>query len=133
MLELSYASSGRVNWYSHLRKQAVSTRPEGFPGGSVVKNSPCQCRRHKRCRFNPWVKKIPSRGTWQLTPVFLPGKFHGQRSLAGYSPWGGKESDTAEGLSLHTQELGRCTPYGPAIVLLFIPLAEVFIKGLAHS
>ena len=43
------------------------------------------------------------------------------------------ESDMAEGLSLHTQELGRCTPYGPAIVLLFIPLAEVFIKGLAHS
>ena len=35
------------------------------------------------------------------TPVFLPGKFHGQRSLVGYSPWGPKESDMTEGLSMH--------------------------------
>ena len=133
MLELSYAVSGKVNWYSHLRKPAVSTRPEGFPGGSGVKNSPCQCRRHKRRGFDPWVKKIPYRRTWQPTPVFLPGKFHGQRSLAGYSPWVGKESDTTEGLSMHTQELNGCTPYGPAIVLLVIPLAEVFTKRLARS
>ena len=41
------------------------------------------------------VGKIPWRA-WQLTPVFLPGEFHGQRSLAGYSPWGHKESDTTE-------------------------------------
>ena len=37
--------------------------------------------------------KMPWRKEWQLTPVFLSGKFQGQRSLAGYSPWGGKESD----------------------------------------
>ena len=37
---------------------------------------------------------------WQPTPVFLPGEFHGQRSLAGYSPWGHKESDTTEWLTL---------------------------------
>ena len=43
----------------------------------------CQCRRH---RFNPWVRTIPWRKKWQPTPVFLPGEFHGQRSLAGYSP-----------------------------------------------
>ena len=49
------------------------------------------CRNH---RFDPWVKKISWRNKWQPTPVFLPGKFHGQRSLAGYSPWGHKESDT---------------------------------------
>ena len=36
----------------------------------------------------PWVGKIPWRTEWQLTPVFLPGESHGQRSLAGYSPWG---------------------------------------------
>ena len=42
------------------------------------------------------VGKIPWRRAWQPIPVFLPGKSHGQRSLAGYSPWGGKESDTAE-------------------------------------
>ena len=45
----------------------------------------CQCRRH---RFNPWVGKIPWRRKRQLTPLFLPRKCHGQRSLAGYSPWG---------------------------------------------
>ena len=40
--------------------------------------------------------KIPWRRTWQPTPAFLPGEFHGQRSLAGYSPWGRKESDMTE-------------------------------------
>ena len=43
--------------------------------------------------FNPWVGKIPWRRKWQPTPVFLPGEFHGQRSLVGYSPWGHKGSD----------------------------------------
>ena len=57
-----------------------------FPG----EESACQCRRH---RFNPWVGKIPWRRKWQLIPVFLPGKSHGQRSLVGYSPWGCKEAD----------------------------------------
>ena len=52
------------------------------------KESTCQCRRH---RFNSWVRKIPWRRKWQPIPVFLPGEFHGQRSLAGYSPWGCKE------------------------------------------
>ena len=55
------------------------------------KETACQCkrcRRHKRCRFDPWVEKIPWRRKWQPTPVFLPGESHGQRSLAGYSPWG---------------------------------------------
>ena len=46
--------------------------------------------------FNPWVRKKPRRREWLPTPVFLPGKFHGQRSLAGYSPWGPKESDMTE-------------------------------------
>ena len=55
------------------------------------KGSACQCR---RCRFNPWVRKIPWRRKWQPTPVFLPGKSHGQRSPTGYSPWGCKELDT---------------------------------------
>ena len=43
--------------------------------------------------WKPWSRK------WQLAPVFLPGEFHGQRSLAGYSPWGHKESDTTEQLN----------------------------------
>ena len=61
-----------------------------FPGGSVVKKSACQGKRH---RFNPWIEKILWRRKWQPTPVFLPGKSHGQSSLAGYSPWVAKESN----------------------------------------
>ena len=57
---------------------------------SVGKRIHLQCR---RCRFDPWVRKIPWRRKWQPTPVFLPKKLHGQRSLAGYSPWGLKELD----------------------------------------
>ena len=58
------------------------------------KESACQ---YRRCGFDPWVGKIPWRSKRQPTPVFLPGEFHGQRGLAGYSPWGCKESDTIEG------------------------------------
>ena len=64
-----------------------STYYKGFPGGSVVNS---QCR---RCGFDPWVGKMPWRKKWQSTPVFLPGKSHGQRSLVGYGPWDCKESD----------------------------------------
>ena len=49
--------------------------------------------------FNPWVRKIPWRRKWQPTLVFLPGTFHGQRSLVSYSPWDHKESDKTWGLS----------------------------------
>ena len=55
-----------------------------------------QCRSHKRHQFDPWVRKIPWRRAWQLTPAFLPGGFQGQRSLVGYSPWGHKELDMTE-------------------------------------
>ena len=51
------------------------------------------CQRH---RFNPWVGKIPWRRAWQPSSVFLPGRFHEQRSLAGCSLWGRTESGTAE-------------------------------------
>ena len=69
----------------------------GFPGGITGKVSTCQCRRSKRQQgFNLWVKKIPWSRKWCPTPVFLPGKFHGQRSLVGYSPWGHKELGTIE-------------------------------------
>ena len=51
------------------------------------KESTCQCR---RCRFDPWVGKIPWRRKWQTSPIFLPGESHGLRSLAGYSPHGHK-------------------------------------------
>ena len=50
--------------------------------------------------FNPWIGKISWRRKWQPTPVLLPGKSHGQRSLVGYSPWDGKESDMTEQLHI---------------------------------
>ena len=55
----------------------------GFPGGASGKGPACQCSRCKRRGFHPWVRKIPWKRVWQLTPVFLPGGSHGQRSLVG--------------------------------------------------
>ena len=56
-------------------------------------------------QFDLWVEKIPWRRKWQPTPVFLPGEFHGQRILVGYSPWGHKDLDMTEWLSTHTHKL----------------------------
>ena len=67
---------------------ASGTTLLGFPGG---KEPACQCRRHKRRGFKPWVRKMPWMRAWQPTPVFLLEESRGQRSLAGYGPWGGKE------------------------------------------
>ena len=63
------------------------------------------CLQRRRPRFDPWVGKIPWKRKWQPTPVLLPGKSYGQRSLVGYSPWGPKESDMTEGLSMHIRTL----------------------------
>ena len=68
----------------------------GTPGSWDGKEFFLQCRRLK---FDPWVGKFPWRREWQPTPVFLPGEFHGQRTLVGYSPWGHKESDMTEWLT----------------------------------
>ena len=83
------------------------------------KESTCQCRRHKKHGFNPWVGKIPWRRKWQHTPIFLPGKFHGQRRLVGYSPWVA-ESDMPERLSTGrhrtTREVPRVVGFDEAVV-----------------
>ena len=60
----------------------------------MVKNPPAKAGDTKR--HGSLVRKIPWRRKWQPTPVFLLGKYHGQRSLEGYSPWGCKESDTTK-------------------------------------
>ena len=66
----------------------------GLPGGSDGKESACNADDPGLIpglgREDPWKRK------WQLTLVFLPGKFHGQSSLTGYSPWSRKELDTTE-------------------------------------
>ena len=69
-----WPSQGRVIWLKCQQFKWLSG-----------KESTCKCRRHG---FNPWVRKIPCRRKWQPTPVFLLGKSHGQRRLAGHSPWG---------------------------------------------
>ena len=53
----------------------------------------CQRKRLKRPEFDPWVEKISWSRKWQATPIFLPGKSNGERSLVGYRPKGHKESD----------------------------------------
>ena len=75
----------------------------GFPGGASGKEAACQFRGCRRCRFHPWVGKIPWSKKWQPTAVLLSGKFHGQRSLVGYSSWGPKESATEQ--TAYTQTL----------------------------
>ena len=50
------------------------------------------CQQYRRHEFDPWVGKIPWRREWQPTPGFLPGEFHGERSLAGYSPVGSERA-----------------------------------------
>ena len=72
--------------------QTINRLPRWLRG----KESTYRCRRHRRCRFDPWVRKIPWRRKWQPTPVFLPGESHGHRSLVGCSSWHPKELDTTE-------------------------------------
>ena len=74
---------GLVLWVYLLANINLAGLPRWWSG----KEPACQCRRHRRCGFNPWVWKIHWSRKWHATPVFLPGKFHEQRSLAGYSPW----------------------------------------------
>ena len=81
---------------------------KGLPRWVRCKEPVCQCRRHRRPGFDPWVRKIPWRRKWQSIPVFLPGESHGQRSLAGYSPWGHKrvrhDLVTKQHISLTTED-----------------------------
>ena len=72
----------RMN-YLNLQLNDKLQSERGFPGGSVIKNPPACITQGLPC-----VRKIPWRRKWRPTPVFLPGKPHGQRILAGYNPWG---------------------------------------------
>ena len=73
-------------WLSNNKVTFIIYLMWGFPGGASGKEFTCQFRRHKKCGFDPWVRNIPWSRKWQPTPVFLPRKFHRQRSLAGYNP-----------------------------------------------
>ena len=75
-------------WGDMINKKIKAYVPclQGLPGGASGKELICQCKRHKRCGFKPWVWKIPWRRKWQPTLVLLPGESHGQKRLVGYSP-----------------------------------------------
>ena len=96
----------------------------GFCGGTRGEEPTCQCRKRKRCI--PWVGKIPWKRPWRPTLVFLTGKFHGQRSLAGYSPWDHKESDTAERVT----QPRNCVIQGLLVCLSTPSLGSMFPSSL---
>jgi len=92
----------------------------------MVKKSACQCR---RSGFDPWVGKIPWRRERLPTSVFLPGKFHGQRVLAGYSPWSCKELDMAEQLTLTYLMLRMLSTFSCAnLPLIYFPWWSVYLN-----
>ena len=86
------------SWPGHL-DLLPTLISKGLPWLLSVKNLPTLQETQEM-----WVQSLgredPQRRKWQLTPVFLPGKSHGKRNMAGYSPWGCKESDTTEQLSI---------------------------------
>ena len=88
------------------KKNLYILKIKGCPGSTVIKISACQCT---RCRFDPWVRKIPWRRKWQPTPVFLPGESHGQRIWWATVP-GVAESDMTDS--------HRPTPLLPPMIIL---------------
>ena len=125
-------SQGRGNKWSHLRARKhcshelsglpvpcisytlfhlrfTTSLQEGFPGGASGKEPTCQCRRHKRYGFHPWVRKILWGRAWQPTLVFLSRESHGQRSLVGYSPQDCRvRNDWSDWACVHTTLQDRC-------------------------
>ena len=94
----------------------------------MIKNPPGE-----RPGFDPWAGKIPCRREQLPTPVFLPGEFHGQRSLASYSPWSHKESDMTEWLEFASNLLADSEPRLPGFVCLHVsirPSVCVLTHGL---
>ena len=107
--KIVFSKDGNIS--HHTRSSTERWRPDPFSrilGGPLqwpqTEAEPCEgllrwlsgkesARQCRACGFDLWVGKIPWRRRWQPTPVFLPGKSHRQRSLAGYSSWAGQDSD----------------------------------------
>ena len=120
ILSTSAGGSGYLNrcWiYRHIFCFANNMKMWLFFCGRLPKQlrgkeSACECR---RCGFDPWVRKIPGRRTWQPTPVFLPGKVHEQRSLAGYSPRESQKAgrDWSDLACMYACSVGTSDVYSP--------------------
>ena len=96
----------------------------GFSGDASAGESACQSRRLKRCRFDPWARKIPWRREWQSATVILPGK----RSLVGYSPQGHKQSDMTQHTHVHTPTHFQCRSFSSISFSYSLPviLSKIF-------
>lgn len=93
--------------FNHKKSQILVTS---------AKEPACQCRRGKRCGFNPRIRKIPWRRSWRPTPVFLPEKSHGQGNLAGYRTWDRRVAhDWARTHTHHTGCYHRSSWDGPSL------------------
>ena len=88
------------------------------------------CLQCRRPGFDPWVGKIPWRRKWQPTPVFLPGKFHRQRRLVGYSPRGCKEPDTTEQLT-HSKLVVSSSFTSYLLIYLWLRWVFLAMRGLS--
>ena len=128
-------TGGLIFFFFFFNSSIVALRASSV--AQMIKKICLQCGRPK---FDSWVGKIPWRRKWQPTPVFLPGEFHGQRSLESYTPWGRKESDTTKQLT-HTHTHTHQT-LNPNMVLLsstvtlvffFLGTAEILITTLQRK
>ena len=94
---------GRYYYYPHYALEDGAQRgwrlEEGCEGGASGKEPAGQCRRQET-HVRSLGREDPLEKQMATTPVFLPGEFHRQRNLAGWSPWGRKESDTTAWLTL---------------------------------
>ena len=104
---------------SHSLKKIIEMH--SFPKWLSGEESACQCRRRRRLEFDRWARKIPWRRKWQPTPEFFLGK-----SLAGYSPWSQKQSDSTEHIRTHAF---RCTAAAAAKLLQSYPTLRDPIDG----
>ena len=136
-LRRSYMKPGgnslQLSFFAFIHSSHLASDPfqPTWPGSASGKEPACQCRRHKRSRFNPWVRMISWRRVWQPTPVFVPGECHGPRSLPSYGPQGHKESDMIEAAqhTAHIQHLiSDC-----CFVCSFMCLEKEFLTRLCFS
>ena len=114
-------SGGRGTYHAFAMSDGAGTLPCWLRRESV-------CLQYGRPGFDPWVRKILWRRKWQPTPVPLPGKFHGQRRLVCYSPWGHKESDMTE--RLHFMVLAQEPLFPLTFTLGWAMGAEIILATL---
>ena len=103
-LGLSQTQVNLKHWEENLRKSYLhlwwwQIIAQASLMAQMVKNPPANAE-VRDTGLIPVSERSPWRRKWQLTPIFLPGKYHGERSLVDYSPWGLKESDMTERLTL---------------------------------